>query len=204
MLSNRWIKWRTRKENVVKKSSSSGAFYAPRRKAWKREKLPKGKFVLESGEENNCRKNTLIEQRNTLNESVKQRKEVKKTIFLGFSFAFPFVSRFCVSVLLFLFARISRKCVCEPLELSALFTNTSASAYCHTACVVVVVGGVSSVSGGCATVCVRSSNREKGIKQNHDGASPREEGKCRLVFWKVILARFKVKVRCEEILRKRY
>lgn len=72
--------------------------------------------------------------------------------------------------------------MCEPLELSALFTNTSASAYCHTACVVVVVGGVSSVSGGCATVCVRSSNREKGIKQNHDCASPREEGKCRLVF----------------------
>lgn len=59
--------------------------------------------------------------------SVKKRKEVKKTIFFLLPFALIFVVVF-VSVLLFLFAIIG-ECMRESepsLELSALFTNTSA------------------------------------------------------------------------------
>lgn len=93
----------------------------------------------------------------------KAEKGSKKDDFSWIFFCVPVRFSFlCVCFTFSVRENLAEVCVCasEPLELSALFTNTSASAYCHTACVV-VVGGVSSVSGGCATVCVRSSNRER-------------------------------------------
>lgn len=118
-------------------------------------KLPScRKIILES----NCGKNTIIKQRHTLRE--RKDRKWRKAIFLS-NFLLRSLSLSFLSVLFFLFAIISRASVCVRsyrLELSALFTNTSAHGFVSGA---VFVVGVSSVREASARDCVRSQQQQR-------------------------------------------
>lgn len=132
------------------------------------EESPKGggklaKLPKNSSGKYNCGKNTLVKQRHTLEE---KKKGSEKS-----DFSLKFLLRsLSLSVLFFFSVRdnLARECVSVKavrLELSALFTNTSAPSLASEVLLLLVY--TSSVRVCCDCMRSRCSNREKGIRRNH-------------------------------------